>query len=113
MPDGPESIGEVARLIRQMRIDIDKRFDTQDQRFEKLVSLEVYLGEQRHTDRRIDEMFRRVDEVRTELVEEIKEEERERRDGFTRLNNFGKGLLFVVLATFGTFVVTVITNVSA
>lgn len=36
MPDTPETLGEVGRMIRNLREDLDRRFNDQDKRFDKI-----------------------------------------------------------------------------
>jgi hypothetical protein len=79
--DDPETLGEVARLLRQMRTETDRRFNSLDQRLDKLVSAEVHSRDIINLDRRISDLTAALAAERTHRMEAILSEVQSRKDG--------------------------------
>jgi hypothetical protein len=78
--DDPETLGEVARLLRQMRAETDRRFNSLDQRLDKLVSAEVHSRDITNLDRRISDLTGALADERTRRMEAILSEMQSRKD---------------------------------
>jgi hypothetical protein len=72
VPDGPESIGEVARLIRQLEAHIDRRFQSLEDRQRGFISIELHNAEKQGIDRRLEQLTEALGEERTARKEGIK-----------------------------------------
>lgn len=78
MSDVPESIGEVARLIKNLELHIDRRFNAIEQRQDRLVSVELYNANLSHVNQQIAELRRALAEERQNRVEAVADEAKER-----------------------------------
>lgn len=103
MPDGPESIGEVARLIKQLEQHIDRRFNSIEQRQDKLVSIELYDTDRRHVDRRFEQLAQAIADERQARVEDVADEAKEREKAaagnLERIKNLGAAARWSVTAS--------------
>jgi hypothetical protein len=82
MADDPESLGEVARLLRQMHLDNDRRFNSLDTRLDKLVSAEVHSRDIINLDRRISELTAALNSERERRTDAIAHESQARKDAY-------------------------------
>ena len=123
MSDGPESLGEVGRQIASFRADTDRRFNALNTRLDKLVGAEVHQLSVNNINHRIDDLTRALAAERESRVKADADEERDRKEAVANeatarkgaastVRMWVSGLVFAVLATFGTLVVTLIANAS-
>lgn len=128
MASDPESIGEVARLLREVQRNVDKRFDSVDSHLKNLVSAEVYKVDREHTDRRLQELTRaladeREQRIKNEAAEsaarkaDIQNEATLRKEAVNenkaRTDNLRNGLKWVataILLPIGLFLMTLVSN---
>lgn len=78
MSDAPESIGEVARLIKNLELHIDRRFNSIEQRQDRLVSVELYNANLSFVNQQIAELRAALAEERQNRVQSDEAEARER-----------------------------------
>lgn len=85
MPGEPESLGEVARLLKSMNESFERRFDSLESRLDKLVSAEVHGLHVSHTDRRIQELSEALANERAARVQDLAREVAEREKAVTHV----------------------------
>lgn len=80
MTDEPQSLGEIARQIKNLETLIDRRFNTIEQRQDRLVSVDLYQSNLAHTDRQIEQLRQALAEERQARVDAIAAEAKDRED---------------------------------
>lgn len=123
MPDAPESLGELGRMLRSFREHTDSQFRNVNDKLDRFVPSNVYELQMRQISDNFEQIRRLLTEEREERIahdnterearkEALATETRERKDAWNRMGNWVRGLVFAVVATFATFIVTLMSNAS-
>lgn len=110
MPNEPESIGEIARLLKAFQAHTDRQFETMNTRLDRLVSAEVHQIHANNTDRRIDELRQLLADETAARIKADTAEESNRKEAAGNIRRWVQGLAFTAFAAVATLLTTLIAN---
>jgi hypothetical protein len=112
MSNEPESLGEVARLVRALQNSSDKQFNAMNTRLDRLVSAEVYQIHVGAIDKRIDGLTQALADETAERKAAVTAEAGKRTEAARNTGTWIRGLLFAMLVPVGLWIATLVANAS-